>query len=299
MSERCEAGDLSPTTLKELRRFARADFAFWNDRSIQEIDAFSVDGYARWLRGDRELAPKSVRNALGQLRAFCTWLRRLERIERIPEFPRVRVPEHAPTIISPRTQEMVLGAISWDERGAFLACCLGVRPGEARALDFKHVQERDSVPGLLIAAAVKGSNAQSPIRGTKTGDASWIPISKELADWIEWRREQRTGAYASRALFVNPGAYLGPQPGRPLERERSAPRLACSGGEGRRRGGPLRGLQALERKRLVLRRRPAPRGPAHAAPHRHPLHQPLRQALPAGPDRGVRAPHPEEAVAHP
>jgi integrase len=212
MSERCAGGDLSPTTLRELHRFARSDFAFWKDKSIHEIDAFHVDGYARWLRNERDLAPKSVRNALGQLRAFCTWLRRLERIDKVPAFPRVRVPEHAPTIISPRTQSLVLHEISWEERGAFLACCLGVRPGEVRALDFRHVQERDGAPGLLISAAVKGSNAQSPIRGTKTGDASWIPISPDLAEWIEWRKEQRTGAFASRALFVNPGAYLGPNP---------------------------------------------------------------------------------------
>src|SRR5262245_7340097 len=47
------------------------------------------------------------------------------RVEQLPEFPNVHAPEHSP----------ILGVIPDERRGAFLALCHGVRPGEARALD--------------------------------------------------------------------------------------------------------------------------------------------------------------------
>jgi integrase len=186
-AERCDAGGISPNTLYELRRCARAELSWWNGSSLSDIDALSLDNFSRYLSKERKLGPKTVRNTLGIFRAFLRWLARMERIERVPEFPVVRAIDYMPTIISQRTQALILAEIPHDLRGAFLAACHGVRPGEVRALDVTDVHERNDVPGLLVRKAVKGPNAGAPIRGTKTGDASWIPIDEELAEWIEWR----------------------------------------------------------------------------------------------------------------
>lgn len=216
--ERASRLDISPNHLRELRRHARsADGAFqwWSDLTLWEIDAANLSAWRLWLSTECGLAPKSVRNVVGYFRAFVSWLYQLEKIDRLPPFPRVKVPEHAPTILSRRTQDLVLDAVPWERRGAFLAACHGVRPGELRALDVGDAQEREGVPGIMVAKAIKGPNSNAPTGGTKTGEAHWIPIHEELAEWIAWRLQRRREAlaaaaarspWASPALFPNPSA---------------------------------------------------------------------------------------------
>ena len=216
--ERAESLEISPNHLRELRRCVRphGTWSWWSDMSIHEIDAANLNEWRRWLSKDRGLAPKSVRNNLGYFRAFVSWLFRLERLDRVPAFPRVKVRDHQPTILSRDTQDLILEAIPWDRRGAFLAASHGIRPGEIRALDVGDFQAREGVPRLSISRAVKGPNSNAPTGGTKTGDAHWIPIAEDLEAWILWRLEERTRAAAnpskrgadvawrSVALFPNP-----------------------------------------------------------------------------------------------
>jgi integrase len=216
--ERATALEISPNHLRELRRCARSDgtWSWWAEMSIYEIDAANLNEWRRWLATGRHLSAKSVRNNLGYFRAFVGWLFRLERLDRIPAFPTVKVRDHQPTILSRETQDLVLEAIPWERRGAFLAASHGIRPGEIRALDVRDYQEREGVPGLSISRAVKGPNSNAPTGGTKTGDAHWIPIDENLEAWIAWRLTERTRAAAnptqrgaqiawrSIALFPNP-----------------------------------------------------------------------------------------------
>jgi integrase len=221
MAEQEERGshlEISPNHLRELKRHARSPdgaFHWWSDLTLWDIDAANLNEWKLWLSTERGLALKSVQNILGYFRAFVSWLYRLEKIDRLPTFPRVKVREHAPTILSPRTQGLVLDQIPLERRGAFLAACHGVRPGELRALDVGDDQERDGVPGLMVTKAIKGPNSNSPTSGTKTGEAHWIPIDEVLAEWIAWRIEQRklalsedgtSSPWASVALFPNPSA---------------------------------------------------------------------------------------------
>jgi integrase len=216
--ERTATLEISPNHLRELHRCARPDgtWCWWASASIHEIDAASLNEWRLWLATNRGLSPKSVRNTLGYFRAFVGWLFRLERIDRVPAFPLVKVRDHQPTILSRPTQDLILETIPWERRGAFLAARHGIRPGELRALDVGDFQPRDAVPGLNISRAVKGPNANAPTGGTKTGDAHWIPIDEDLEGWISWRLEQRAHAavrpaakaaavaWRSTALFPNP-----------------------------------------------------------------------------------------------
>jgi len=216
--ERAESLEISPNHLRELRRCARADgtWSWWEPFSIHEIDAANLNEWRRWLATECGLAPKSVRNNIGYFRAFVGWLFRLEKIDRLPAFPTVKVRDHQPTILSRSTQDLVLEAIPWERRGAFLAASHGIRPGEIRAHGVGDFHARVGLPGLNIPRAVKGPNANAPTGGTKTGDAHWIPIDEGLEGWITWRLEERARAAArpqsqganvawrSVALFPNP-----------------------------------------------------------------------------------------------
>jgi integrase len=215
---------LSPNSLEAFELHALADISWWADRSLSEIDLLAVDEWARWLASKRKLSPKSIKNALGAFRTFLRWLRRMERLDRVPEFPVVHVPDHSPTIISPRTQALVLAEIPHERRGVFFALCHGVRPGEARALDLGDFQERDGVAGLLVRKAMTGRAASAPRLGTKTGDASWVPIDDELLEWIGWRLDQRGGVWDAPALFPNPGQRRRENPDRRWTPRAASPR---------------------------------------------------------------------------
>jgi len=143
---------------------------------------------------------------LGAFHAFLQWLIRRGDLDKIPEFPRIPVDKHSPTIISAKTQDSLLGAIPYDRRGAFLiAARLGVRPGEIRALDIDDYRDG----WITIAKAVKGPNAHAPTRGTRNRKVRQLPVPEDLKFWIEWRLSQITPQERLNgpvALFQNPSA---------------------------------------------------------------------------------------------
>ena len=222
--DRCEAGDLSPTTVRELEHYAESHFRHFDQMTLSEVDTAEVRAFARKLSKTprqkdptRTIGPKTVRNILGAFHAFMKWLLVLERIERIPVFPTIRVPEHSPTIISIRTQGLVLDAIPWELRGAFIAATYGMRPNEIRALNQSDWSVREDAEGkeclgLVISKAMKGPNANSVVGSTKNRDMGWIPIGADLVEWIMWRQKQTGTPWDSRAMFVNPRALKRPNP---------------------------------------------------------------------------------------
>jgi integrase/recombinase XerC len=196
-----DAGDCSPTYLRDLERFAAPEgyFSWWAGCTIYEIDYAALEDWSLWM-ADRGLAAKTRANALGAFRSFVTWLHRREELQKVPEFPWPKVDEHQPRILRIEEQDAILDAIPEPERGIFLALAhLGLRPGEARALEVADYRD----DWLTVDKAVKGSAASAPIRGTKTRRGKRLPVGEELADWIEHHVDP--AARLRRVpLFVNP-----------------------------------------------------------------------------------------------
>ncbi len=196
-----DAGDRSPTYLRELTRYAKAGghFSWWNARSIHEISYGTLEDWGLWL-SDRGLSPKTRRNVLGAFRSFLSWLQRREQIRQVPKFPWPRVDEYAPTVLSIEAQDLVLAKISDEGRGIFLAMAtLGVRPGEARALDV--ADYRDG--WLTVDKACKGPAGNAPIRGTKTGKPKRLPVGELLGAWLD-RWVDPADRLTRAPLFLNP-----------------------------------------------------------------------------------------------
>lgn len=196
----CHAGDLSPTYLRELERYAQPDghFSFWHGRSVLEVDTASVDDWADWLL-ERGIGPKTRHNVIGAFRAFLSWLKRRKQLRELPDMPTVKVPEHAPTIITAKTQDAILAAIPGPDRGAFLCMArMGLRPGEARALEARDYQDG----WLSIERARKGLTHAAPIGPTKTLRVRRLPVDPELGEWLQAHPapEDRLGG----TLFLNP-----------------------------------------------------------------------------------------------
>jgi integrase len=196
-----EAGDRSPTYLRELRRYDRpeGEFSFFKGYSIHGLGYAAIEDWSLWL-ADRGLSAKTRRNVMGAFRSFLGWLHRRSAIASIPEFLFPAADEHHPRILSIEDQDRILEAIPAPERGIFLALArLGLRPGEARALDV--ADYRDG--WLIVDKAVKGSQVSAPIRGTKTRRAKRIPAGEDLVEWIASYVDTR-GRLAKAPLFINP-----------------------------------------------------------------------------------------------
>ena len=114
--------------------------------------------------------------------------------------PPVRVEEYEPRILAITDQDTVLAHIPDDDRGIFLALAhLGLRPREARALTI--ADYRDG--WLFVDKAAKSKATSAEIRGTKTGKPKRLPVSEELADWIE-RHMDPADRFSRAPLFPNP-----------------------------------------------------------------------------------------------
>lgn len=200
---RCEAGEISPTYLRELERWAKpgGHFSYWDGWTIWEPSYGALEDWNKAL--GPTLSPKSRKNLLGAFRVFLRWLEKRKEIHRSPVFPTIKVADHAPVIISPATQRAVLGEIPEDRRGAFIGQVdLGLRPGEIRALNVGDYRDG----WLMIAAAMKGPSSKAPRRGTKEGNVRRLPVregSPDLAAWIE-RWVDPADRLQAEPLFTNP-----------------------------------------------------------------------------------------------
>ena len=215
-----EAGDRSPTYVRELERYVRQRgywASWWEGREVHGITYGDLEDWVAWLarEGGRGsgLSAKTRQQVLGAFRTFLRWLKRRHEIDELPEFPSIEVDEYAPKIIDIATQERVLEQIPWPRRGAFLVCRLGVRPGEVRAINIgDFTVDPDGRPWLRVAHGMKGPNSAAPRRGPKERKIRTIPLDDAAADWVRWRIEGRAAAMArgkpawllSAALFPNP-----------------------------------------------------------------------------------------------
>lgn len=203
-----KAGDLSWLYYREIERWTGNEGhigAFWGGRSILEITEATLEDWALWLadrktaRG-RPLSPATRSRVLGGFHSFLGWLYRRRELREMPRsYPWPRVPEREPRLLSATDQDAVLAAIPQTDRGIFLALAhCGLRPSEARALEVADYRDGS----LVIEKKCAGPNQDSPVRmGTKNRWSRTVPVSDELAGWIQ-QHVPREARLQRRRLFV-------------------------------------------------------------------------------------------------
>jgi site-specific recombinase XerD len=200
--ERCKAGDISPTTLREYERYVTGAFAYWRGVHVFQVGYGALEDWSGELaRGG--LSAKTRSNVLGAFRVFLRWLYRRGDLRVLPDFPPIPRSEYAPTIITRETQDAILDAIPWPVRGAFLGMAHTLRPGEARACEVRDYRAGD----LIVCRAVKGRHARSEVREAKERNVRVVGCDERLTAWIAWRLAQLTPAEKLKGtgrLFVNP-----------------------------------------------------------------------------------------------
>jgi len=204
-----DQGKRSPSTLREIERYARDDghFSYWYGTNTRALTFGQVEDWHAWL-GDRGISLKTQKNVSDAFRAFLRRLKKRSEIDSVPEFPSIEVPEHAPTIITLEQQRKILEAIPWERRGLFLcAATEALRLGELRALDLSDYSDGR----LRVTKAIQGKGRfERIVNVTKNRSAETREVwSPDMIEWLSWRIEQSTPEERLRgevALFPNPTA---------------------------------------------------------------------------------------------
>lgn len=183
-ARQADAGEIEHASVRQIRHQVRRYWGPWEGKPVGAITRGDLDDWVTWLL-EGGLHPRTVRGILATFRSFLHWLEDREEIERTPRFPRVRVPDHVPQLLTRAQQEAVLDQIPEAKRGIFLfAAELAVRPSEARAVFLADFDLGGDVPWVTICRAYKGPNTTDPIRGTKTRLSRRLPVTDRVAEWL-------------------------------------------------------------------------------------------------------------------
>lgn len=210
--QRAQAGDLSPRTVAEYRRYARegGELDFWRGQSVFDVTEAGLEAWSLELATQRKLSPKTRRNVLAAFRTFFSWLKKGRVVRAVPGFPAVEVPEYAPTVISRTAQGAILDAFTdpVERLSHAIAARCGLRCGELRALSVSDYlgRDEDGVARLLVRRAMKGLSADAELRSTKNRQVRTLPLPDDLADELEalWPKAARLQADPDIPLVSNP-----------------------------------------------------------------------------------------------
>ena len=203
-----EAGERSPRTLRDYRRWSKPDnhFEFWRKRSIDRIGYSDGVEWLTWLK-KRIGSDKARKNVVTGFLAFLSWLVKVEAIDRVPSLPSPKVQERDPRTITRDQQRQILDAIPEEARGVYLAMALlGIRPSEAIAMRPSQVRANGTV---IIDRARADRQLYTDAPRTKTRRARTLPLPPELLAWIDKHvsPEQRAGCGPLFRLHTTGGPW--------------------------------------------------------------------------------------------
>ncbi len=220
--ERVETGRRQPRTLEDYSRWVEGDdedgsayLSHWFGKTLAEIDPAAIESWDLALHR-RGLKPKTRKNILAALRAFCGWVHEQRPAYAIPNpFPWPELDDRSPTVLAPDVQAKVLEAIPWPKRGVFLAMAETlVRPSEARVLRVRDWSDNQ----LRVVQAAKDHRTVGVRRGLKSRNVKTLPVvSFDLFDvntlhtWLVEHVEKsgRRLSDPNGALFRNPDGREG------------------------------------------------------------------------------------------
>ncbi len=146
--EYSERKGLKPSALKDRKRILRTHVLSFLENGcqisdIRDIRKRHIEDFVDHLRKSGK-SPKTIYNILAELKALLNWAHRREDIERVPQFPEIKLPERVPQGLDLEVQLEILKRIPAEHRPIFqFMMTYGCRPGEARALMWDCVRFRE------------------------------------------------------------------------------------------------------------------------------------------------------------
>ena len=171
-----EKGDLSPSYIKELKRFVNKRFIpYFEKHDVRDLKSGHIKSF--YLDLPENLSAKTRRNIMSALHKMFTDFLDDEFIEIMPKFPKFKVPEPSWNWADKETQDSIIQRIQkrfTDVPFINFMARHGVRPGEARALQWRDVNLKE---GLAVIRRAFSLNQLREF--TKTKKIRIIPLHPE------------------------------------------------------------------------------------------------------------------------
>lgn len=203
LDARAAAGEIGKAQAAKSRKvFEQVYIPALGNIEIEDLRALDLD---RALRKMQEQFPgwgkKTQHNMQAMLSAFLNYLHDREVIQRVPSLPKLGiVPKPARKWITAEVQDKVLAEIAEAARPIFrLLCRMGLRPGEARALQLRDI---DLDRGYITIQRSYRDSGNELKAATKTGASRVLPIADELVPTLRARLGAAVGPETT--LFPNP-----------------------------------------------------------------------------------------------
>jgi integrase len=171
-----EKGDLSPSYIKELKRFVNKRFIpYFQQFDVRDLKSGHIKSF--YLDLSEKLSAKTRRNIMSALHKMLTDFLDDEFIEVMPKFPKFKVPEPSWSWADKETQDSIIQRIPnrfTDVPFINFMARHGVRPGEARAIQWRDVNLKEGL------AVIRRSFSLNKLREfTKTKKIRIIPLHPE------------------------------------------------------------------------------------------------------------------------
>lgn len=175
-----------------------------------EISKERVDGFIRWLRVEKSLSDATVRMHFDVLRGIldyavsCGYLESSP-IDRMRQQDKPTVKHEEPDFLTVEEAKAFLDALDSDKDMPVLWKCYfqlllfaGVRRGEGLALTWADYDTDRKELTISKSVTLTGrANAETVVKGTKTGRKRRVPVSDTLAAALETRRAEMVAQYGT------------------------------------------------------------------------------------------------------
>ncbi len=174
---------------------------------LEEVDTSAMDALKQQLPS--HLAPKSVNNYLGLVRAVLNFMRKRGRLQFIPYVPTLSVPrKHQEWYTEDERDRLLCGFFEHRPQWYlffYLTARLGLRRGEVYAISRQQVRELP--PRLVVDQAVQRGTLQRPaiIVARKNDEAYTLDLSEDVLDAVRWH--ERQGYSGPQFLFSKDGTF--------------------------------------------------------------------------------------------
>lgn len=153
---------------------------FFGNISIKDIRESHIEDFR--LKLPKRLKPKTVKNILAILHKVLADAHRRRDIERLPSFPAVQVDEPQVKWLDEADQERFLAEVRDPVVKAFFIFMFkqGTRPGEARALQWQHIDFQHNTVTICAAMDEEVYRAR-----TKERNVRLLPLHPEVREALE------------------------------------------------------------------------------------------------------------------
>ncbi|MBF0554062.1 MAG: site-specific integrase [Nitrospirae bacterium] len=190
---------VAPSYMRAYKILVTSHKNFFTNMDVRNIKKLDIVNYIEHLRC-RDISNKTIKNHIDNFKTFLTWLKTdIEILQLIPHFPKVETEEYNWTWLNTEEQRKVMILIEEDDRPIIRFLMLyGCRPGEARALKFKHVDIKHGTITVNSTFSGKIIHDRRKGRGAKP---LMLPIHPELLDYLSTRS---ANALPEAFVFINP-----------------------------------------------------------------------------------------------